>query len=321
MPDIITVTSGTAGQPGNIQADVVNYIWLSLLEVAELYTVLKQFGQKAPLPSNASTVIQFVREEKLVVPTSPVQLVEGVPPDANPITLTPYTATVEQYGQLIRISDLAELTARHAIVERSIYILGLFSAELYDLLIFNVLSAATNTYRPNGKTSNATTTATDTIGYTDLVSLSALMMDQGARPFSSGDYVFVTPPQAYGSLQLDPDWKASVQFKAPERIWDGEVGSLAGFRVVRSNAPGFLPTTQTTSGAANLIYGSFALGQFAYQVTDLQNLQIYVVPPGGQADPLMQSRKIGMKFAFKSVITNQNWLRAAFSAGLNSQNN
>jgi len=46
-----------------------------------------------------------------------------------------------------------------------------------------------------------------------------------------------------------------------------------------------------------------------------------VVAPGGQVDPLQQSRKIGWKFAFKSVITNQTWLRRVRSSGANSVTN
>ena len=80
-------------------------------------------------------------------------------------------------------------------------------------------------------------------------------------------------------------------------------------------------TSQATSGQANKVYSSFAVARWAYQVSDLQNLRVYVVAPGGQADPLQQARKIGWKFAFKSIITNQNWIRLVRSAGQNSVNN
>jgi hypothetical protein len=56
-------------------------------------------------------------------------------------------------------------------------------------------------------------------------------------------------------------------------------------------------------------------------LSDFQNLRVYVVAPGGQVDPLQQSRKIGWKFAFKSIITNQTWIKRVRSAGLNSVNN
>jgi N4-gp56 family major capsid protein len=131
----------------------------------------------------------------------------------------------------------------------------------------------------------------------------------------------VVPPQVYAGLLRDPDWKASVQFKAPDRIWRGEVDGLAQCRIVESNSPAFAPLSQSTSGATNKIYTSFFIGQFAYQVSDLQNLRIYVVAPGGQNDPLQQRRLIGWKYAAKSIITNSNWIRTVYSSGQNSVNN
>jgi len=319
--DIVTVTTGTAGNAGNVAADLQTYFAAKLLEVAELVTILDQFGDKQPIPSNSSKTIHFVREEKFTVQSTPSQLVEGVAPDASPITMSQFEAVAEQYGFIVRISDLAELTAKHAVVERTIYLEGLHAAETYDQLIFNVLDAATNNYRPNGRAGDTTLVATDLVQYSDLVELEATLMDNGARPMDNGDYVFVSAPQVYAGLLRDPDFKAAAQLRAPEKIWKGEVGELAGFRIVRTNSPAFAATSQSNSGFANKVYSSFAIGRFAYQVSDLQNLRVYVVAPGGQVDPLQQSRKIGWKFAFKSIITNQNWIRRVRSAGQNSVNN
>lgn len=184
-----------------------------------------------------------------------------------------------------------------------------------------MLNAATNTYYPNNRAGDTSVLSTDLIGYNDLVQLDATLQGNGARPFEGGDYVLVTPPQVYAGVLRDPDWKASQQFRAPEKIWRGEVGQLGGFRVIRSNSPSFAATSQATSGASNKVYSSFAIARFAYQITDLQNLRVYVVAPGGQIDPLQQSRKIGWKFAFKSVITNQNWLYRMRSSGASSLTN
>lgn len=319
--DVVTVTSGTAGNVGNVAADLQTYFAAKLLEVAELTTILDQFADKQPIPSNSSKTIHFVREEKFTVSTVPTQLTEGVAPDANGITMNQFEAVAEQYGFLVRISDLAELTAKHQIVERTLYLEGLHAAETYDQLIFNVLDAASNNYRPNNRAGDTSLFATDQISYVDLTALEALLQDQGGRPYDSGDYVFVCAPQVYAGILRDPDFKAAAQLRAPEKIWKGEVGELAGFRIVRTNSPAFASTSQATAGQTNKIYSSFALARLAYQVSDLQNLRVYVVAPGGQVDPLFQSRKIGWKFAFKSIITNQNWVRRVRSSGANSTNN
>ena len=219
-----------------------------------------------------------------------------MPPDAIGITINQFEAVVEQYGTVVRISDLAELTARHNVVERTIYVLGLQAAETYDQLIYNVLNSATNSYYPNNRAGDTSLVATDTVAGIDLVELDAVLNGAGGRPYEGGEYVFVTSPQPYAALQKDPDWKASHQFNRTEAIWNAEVGNYGGFRVVRSNAPGFAATSQSTSGVTNKVYSSFALARFAYQISDLQNLRVYVVAPGGQTDPLQQNRKIGKLF-------------------------
>ena len=321
MADVITVTSGTAGNAGSTAAELITYMSAKLLEVAELNTILDQFGDKEPLPSNSSKTIRFVRQEKLSVSASPTQLTEGLSPDAGGLTLNQFEATVEQYGTVVRLSDLAELTARHNIVERTIYILGLQAAETYDQLIYNVMDAASNEYRPNAKAADANLTAADVPGYNDLIELDAILNAAGGRPMEGGEYVFITSPQPYAAILRDPDFKAAAQFKAPERIWRGEVAMLGGFRVVRSNSPAFAVTTSAAAGVSSKVYSSFALARFAYQITDLQNLRVYVVAPGGQTDPLQQSRKIGWKFAFKALITNQTWIRRVRTSGQNSVTN
>ena len=322
--DVVTVITGSVGTPGaagSLASDQQTYFSAKLLEVAVLMTVLDQFGDKDPIPSNSSKTIQFNRLEKLATSLTPTQLIEGIMPDAVGLSMSQFTAVAEQYGLVLRLSDLAELTSKHDVVGRALYVLGLHAAETYDILIYNVLSNASNVYRPNARTSNATTTASDKIGYVDLTALHANLMDQGGRPFDDGDYVLVIAPQVHASMLQDPDFKASNQFGKPERIWRGEVQELSGFRIVKTNAPGFAFTAQATAGAANKLFTSYAIARNAYQISDLQNLRVYAAAPGGQTDTLQQTRKLGYKFAFKAIITNQNWIWEVISAGQNSVNN
>src|SRR5882757_799985 len=320
--DVVTVTTGTFGNAGNVAADLQTYFSAKLLEVAELNTILDQFGERVDIPSNSSKTVRFVRDEKFAVAATPQQLTEGLPPDAVGLTLNEFEAVAEQYGFLTRLSDLAELTAKHPVVQKTMYLLTLQAQETYDTLVYNVLNAATNTYYPNAKVGDTALTAADAPSYVDMVNLDALLNDNGGRPMDGGSYALVLGSQQYASLLKDPDFKASHQLVRPEAIWKGEVDTLGGFRIVRSNAPAFAaPTLQVGAGQASKIYSGFAIAKFAYQVSNLQNLQVYVVAPGGQYDPLQQNRKMGWKFAFKTLITNQNWLFRYRTAGANSVTN
>jgi len=48
MADVITVTAGSAGQAGSTAAELITYMSARLLEVAELNTILDQFGEQSP---------------------------------------------------------------------------------------------------------------------------------------------------------------------------------------------------------------------------------------------------------------------------------
>ena len=322
MADIITVTSGTAGNVGSSAAELQTYFYAKMLNIAEFNTILKQFGEMAPLPERSSKTIKFNRLEKFSTTSSPSQLTEGVPPDADGLTINEFSAVVEQYGKLVRISEIAELTAKHPLIEGTINRLGLHFAETYDILIYNVLDAATNEYRPNARANDAALIGTDRPGYVDLVELNAILVEAGARPLGgAGNYPFVTSPQPYAALQQDPDWKASNQLVAPQKIWQGQVGVLGNFDVVRSNSPAFAVTSSAVSGVSSKVYTSFALGASSFQVSDLQPMEMAVVAPGGHSDPLKQSYKLGYKFMFKSIITNQAWIRRVRTSGLSSITN
>jgi len=134
MADVITISGGTAGTSGSVAAELITYMSATMLDVAERNMVLRQFGDLHPLPENSSKTIRFTREEKFSVDSSPSQLTEGVPPEAQGLTINQIEATTEQYGFLVRIADLAELTAAHNIVQKTLYILGLHAAEVLKKL-------------------------------------------------------------------------------------------------------------------------------------------------------------------------------------------
>jgi N4-gp56 family major capsid protein len=108
---------------------------------------------------------------------------------------------------------------------------------------------------------------TDLPNYNDLTAIEAALQTNGARGMDGGDYVAVMGPNAYNALLRDPDWKASHQLSSPDKIWRGEVDALAGIRVVRSNAPGFLPYTGNSgTGTSTKVYSNFMIARYAYQI-------------------------------------------------------
>lgn len=107
----ITVTAGSAGNSGSTAAELINAMSAEMLEVAE-FTVapLESIFDSAPI-TNAKTM-QWTRLERYSVETTPTQLEEGVTPASIGISINQVTATLEQYGKVFIISELAQFTAK-----------------------------------------------------------------------------------------------------------------------------------------------------------------------------------------------------------------
>jgi N4-gp56 family major capsid protein len=92
-------------------------------------------------------------------------------------------------------------------------------------------------------------------------------------------------------------------------MFKGEIGRLFGVVFVRSEAI-------TTFSSTVTVYPTFVFAQFAYAITNLQDLAVYHHAPGsaGTSDPLNLLRTLGWKCSFKAVILNNSWLLRIESA-------
>src|SRR5262245_30541490 len=105
MADILT-TSGV------MVNDLLTY-WLSakMIELAQKILVIDKISEKFPLESNRSKTLQIVRVQRLTLPNTPLS--EGVSPDANALSLYYVNVTVEQWGIVVALTDVLELTTFH----------------------------------------------------------------------------------------------------------------------------------------------------------------------------------------------------------------
>jgi len=85
-------------------------------------------------------------------------------------------------------------------------------------------------------------------------------------------------------------------------VFKGEIGTIAGFRVVESDtAPTFASTTT--------VYAGLAIGDIkGWGAGELQTLRTYHITPGGDhTDPLAQLEKVGWKINFGVAPLNNSY--------------
>lgn len=292
------LTSTTA-----LSADLRTYFAKKLLVIAKRTCVLRQFANMEPLPANSSKTISFTQYAKLT-PVAGV-LSEGITPPENVIASSAITATVDQLGDYVVLTDLAELTVEHPVAQKITEILGAQASESIDNRILTVLLAGTNVQYANGKASRVLTAATDVVTSTELRKLRTSLRRSSARGIDGKWYVLVVDPEVESDITADAEFK-EVQYRHPDSVFTGEIGRWQGFVIVTSDN---IPALAGAGASGANIHTSFAFGADAYAITDLQSLQFYMQGPGGLSDPLEQRRTMGWKVAFKAVILNQSFMR------------
>jgi N4-gp56 family major capsid protein len=295
-----------------LAADLQTYFSKKLLKQAEYKVVLDQFGYTEKIPSNASKTISFTQYADLAVATTP--LTEGTAPTDTALSSSAITAVIDQLGAYVTLTDLAELTVKHPVVQKTTELLGVQAARSYDRTINSVVVAGTNVVYPGAIAARVNITATSYLTFTEIRKAVALLRNNGAQEFDDGNFVLVVDPSVETDLMADSTFQNTVyrqnnESKANE-FYKGTITKFAGVTVVRSNN---IPTIASTA----TVHTSYLFGQNAYAVSDLQSLEMYKEGPGSVSDPLHQKMTMGWKLGFKSVILNNNFMVRLESASAN----
>ena len=96
-------------QADGLSAEMKTYYSDYLIDNAAPNLVHDQFGQKHAIPKNGGKQIEFRKFLPFSKATRPLS--EGVTPDGGSLSVTNVTATVEQYGYYVTMSDVLMLTA------------------------------------------------------------------------------------------------------------------------------------------------------------------------------------------------------------------
>lgn len=279
-----------------LAADLQTYFARKLLIIAKKDLVFRNWALIEPLPSHSSLTVSFTQYSKLPVVAG--TLTQGTPPTSNTLATAAITATVDQIGAFVELTDLAELTVKHPVVEQVMELLGAQAGESIDTRIINVLLAGTTVQYADGVANRAALGAANVMDTNEFRKAIKTLRTNGALPFDR-EYVMVVDPSVEADITADTTFTNVGNYNA-QPMYDGEVGKWFGARVVRSNNIAAIASTTT-------VHTSFVFGRNAYAITDLQTLQMFVQAPGGITDPLEQKRTMGWKTAFKAVILNNSF--------------
>lgn len=306
MPDVINKTTTTS-----LSETMQKYYDRKLIKDMRPKLVHQQYGQKRPVPRNNGKTVNFRKFSPFAANTTP--LTEGVTPDGHAITITKVEATVAQYGDYVRVSDLLDLTAIDPVISESISLNADQAALTIDNITRDVMAAGTNVLYATGSSRAGIGAAN--ILTTELIRKAVRTLKKAkARPFMRNGrpyfYAIVAPDTTY-DLQSDDAWLKVSEYQQAEKIESGEIGKLFG--VV------FIETTEAKvfagAGASGAdVFATLVFGQDAYGVIDINGSGavktiVKTFQSGGTADPLEQRSTIAWKVpAYTAAILQPTWI-------------
>ena len=237
---------------GTLAADLAP-LWLQaeLLAIAEKLTVFGDLGEAPTMPEGEGKTYSAQRYERLPLPLVP--LTEGVTPDATPLVVNAVSAMLEQWGMVVSLTDVAQMTVKHPALNVARDRLATASAELQDREIQRVLMGSGSVLYPGGKTSRATLAGGD-VPTTDFVSgIVATLRQLGAPTYPGSMYAGVVDPYTEQDLAKDQTFVLSHQYAETTALFNAEIGRWRGVRWKRSNLlPQISLLAAGASGAASV---------------------------------------------------------------------
>jgi N4-gp56 family major capsid protein len=312
-----------------------------LLKVGQPLLTTQRFGQTEDQAKKSGKVRVWRRYNSLPLTSAP--MAEGITPPGQQISYTDYQAVLQQYGDIVYITDVIEDTHEDPVLKEMMARCGEQMAQIIELVTIDVLKAGTNVVYAAGVSARGSVLATVSRG--DLRKIVRGFNRSYAMPISR----IISPTQnestsgveagwyAMGHTDLESDirnvsgFKTVVEYANPGQAIPGECGAIEKIRFVLTAMwkPWLSAGANTASGdgaAARLaggtapgagavacdVYPIVVVARDSYAIVRLQGMSAVNVsvlhPKPAPSDPLGQRGSVGWKTWYASAILNELWL-------------
>lgn len=281
-----------------------------------------KFAQVRDIPRNGGTnVIKFRRYGNLSAATT--ALSEGVTPTGSQLSITDVSATVQQYGDFVTLTDRVSYESKDPILTETAEILGDQAGDTLDQLCRDVLAAGTVVDYESTAAARGDITAAMKLTSTTIRLAVRTLKNAKARKVTrminastgiatepvNAAYIGIVHPNTTYDLKSDSAFVPVEKYASTMNVMEGEVGKVDEVRFIETtNAKVF---TGAGNGGVD-VYATIIMGMDAYGITRIsgESLKNIVKPLGsaGTADPLDQRTTSGWKSTFVAKILNDAFM-------------
>lgn len=277
----------TQNKSAAFSSDVANYIAEKTLPLAKRQLVAYQFGDKLDLPKNMGTTYTATRYSRLNLPIAP--LAEGVPSVGESMPISQVSATAQQWGDSVYITDVAELTIAHPLFKKAIQLTAMQMAETLERNTMNALMSGTNIGYANSKANRASLVSTDVLGVTEINQAVGSLITTGAPRFMGTEtedekvdletvkggkgltephYAGLIHPLVAQDLRSNTTIATAWSYSDVNRLYNWELGVWGGTRFTASNMVPWYKGAATVTVAQAAGGGTFGAGTYKVFVTE-----------------------------------------------------
>ena len=320
------------GQTTGAMATMLNaYAIFQFLTRALPFLVLEKFGQAYPLPERNTKNIKFRRYEAL--PATPTTLTEGVTPSSQSLTTTDITATLDQYGSLVTLTDVLIDTSDSEPLRNASEVIGEQAAEMIERLRLGVVLGGSNVEYANGTARADVNTPISLAlqrrivrklknqrarGITSIVRSTPNFNTENVAP----SFVAICHPDCESDIR-DMTHFQDVKDYGSTSAWENEIGAVEQVRYLFTTLMEAYPNAGGTNGTgANKmlstagtkcdVYPVLYIAKDAYGIVPFKNTSavtpVIVNPAPSASDPLGQRGHVAWKSMQTAVILNQAWM-------------
>ena len=256
MADVLTTFSTLSNDAPNV------YIANQMYRLAERNMRVGKYAKMHQVPQRMGKTLRIVRYKRLNLPFS--TLTEGVPPDAVALATENVDVTLEQWGIVVLLTDVAEITTKHPALQIAIDRTAMAISEVLEREQCNMLLAGTQVYYPAAVTTRVGLAASNKLDTATVLKATVALRNAGAAE-DEGLFKGVMSPQQEGDvLASDTTFKDASNFANVRKLEHGEIGVWMGTRWARGN---FLPVFKGQAAPdAGAVSGTLDAGTLKPQV-------------------------------------------------------
>ena len=270
-----------------------------------------QSGLMESIPKNGGQVISTYRLDNLSAATS--ALTEGTAPSEVQVAGTTFSATLAQYGNFAKVTDLLEISGRSDTMEQFSRQFGYNGALSVDTLTYNEYLNATAHFANNYNSGNMGPDAYVTSK--EIRRLGKKFRANNVRPNDDGYYNLFLHPDCEFDVVTDDNFGSVIDLQKRvgdqnEVLWKGVAGTYGGFKVYTTS----LITTTATGTNGQTAYRNIATGYGALLNVGLGGMpfQLFVNPSSNVniSNPLAQLGSVGWKATYVAKLIGTDGPRA-----------